>query len=579
MCSFLAALGMTREVKAQTTDVALGIEALARRDVRGAEAAFRRGTTADNPLIRPAAWQWLGHVAWKFRGDTASAKRYLGRALVEARDSSQILLEIARLDGARRRYHDAVSGAMDAMTRAVDYERRGIAARAVVELAVDGAFAAGRRPIADSVDLRLLSTVRDTLLGRVARYPGRTVDAVALIAAATMVNDTVAIRAGLKSYAALLPPGSDPPAASIADAEIIDAFMMGRLFEPLALHLRSIESDGVQDSVVDAMVYAEWARGLRRAVEGVYRAEINGVARPGALTRVMNEQGSRLWQRLTWPNHRAPQYFPAALHRELARRLGAVISIERSRGADELFLTHRIGVRAEAGVPIVVLDATIASGIDNWLLDGTGGRAGWVANDTIYMRRSGFTETPFRALIALTDPQSIPGELFRMSRDSAGDFERAARDSLGYFPGVAARVFRSGAEALLDSVKAPDAFVRGMYDALVHSSIVLHEGRHRADARARLDQSEAEAEFRAKLDEVTGARLPRLALTAILSPTIGDSSPHGLANRRIMIGLNRWIRRNGATIANYDARVPALLQLPQLTDAQLRTAFSSMRAR
>jgi hypothetical protein len=118
-----------------------------------------------------------------------------------------------------------------------------------------------------------------------------------------------------------------------------------------------------------------------------------------------------------------------------------------------------------------------------------------------------------------------------------------------------------------------------LFDDLVHSSIVLHEGRHRADARARRDQTQADAEFRAKLDEVTGAALPRLALTAILSPSIGDSSPHGQANRRIMIGLNRWIRRNGTAIARYDPRVPALLQLPQLSDAQLKAAFNAMRVR
>jgi hypothetical protein len=70
-----------------------------------------------------------------------------------------------------------------------------------------------------------------------------------------------------------------------------------------------------------------------------------------------------------------------------------------------------------------------------------------------------------------------------------------------------------------------------------------------------------------------------LSLSAILTPNIGDSSPHGLANRRLMIGLNRWIRRNGAAIAHYDPQVPALLQLPNLTDAQLRAAFASMRVK
>jgi hypothetical protein len=128
-------------------------------------------------------------------------------------------------------------------------------------------------------------------------------------------------------------------------------------------------------------------------------------------------------------------------------------------------------------------------------------------------------------------------------------------------------------------VKTSDAFTRAMFDALTRASIELHESRHRADERSGRGLSQADAEFRAKIDEVTGAPLPRLALTAILSPTIGDSSPHGQANRRIMIGLNRWIRQNGASIGSYDARMPALLQLPLLTDAQLKAAFNSMRAR
>jgi hypothetical protein len=68
-----------------------------------------------------------------------------------------------------------------------------------------------------------------------------------------------------------------------------------------------------------------------------------------------------------------------------------------------------------------------------------------------------------------------------------------------------------------------------------------------------------------------------LALTAILAPNIGDSSPHGQANRRIMRGLVIWIRRNGSAIAGYDATAAALPQLPLLTNAQLKAAFESMR--
>ena len=562
----IAALGMT-SAQAQTTDVALGIEALARRDVRAAEAAFRRGTTSDNRLIRPAAWQWLGHVAWKFRGDTTAAARYLSRALVDARDSSQILLEYARLNDARGRHSDAVRGAFDAMSHSLDAERRGFAARSLSQFAVNGAFRVGARPLVDAVGARMMAEVRDTLQSRVARFHGRTSDAIALIEIGAILGDSTALHRGLRSYFAL----TETPLPSPHDSV---ALIRGGLFEPLAI-LVERSSAGLLHAPDEAK-YGRNLHATRKGVADIYRVVLSGRARPGEITRFLNGAYRAFWRDVSW---KKPAFIPAEVSREIGQRYGAVVSIERSRGMDELFYAHRLGAYTVGGAPIVVLDGVVASGYDDWLLDGTGGRAGWVSNDTIYMRRTGFTETPFRALLALTDPQTMPGELFRITRDSIGDIDRARRDSLGYFPGVAARMFRSGAQALLDSVKTAEAFTRAMYDNLVRSTIHLHESRHRADARLRLALTEAEAEFRAKLDEVTGATLPRLALTAILSPSIGDSSPHGQANRRIMIGLNRWIRRNGASIAGYEARVPALLQLPLLTDAQLKAAFTSMRAR
>jgi hypothetical protein len=531
---------------AQTSDVAVGIEAIARRDVRGAEAAFRRGTTAANPLIHAAAWQWLGHVSWKYRGDTTAAKRYLDRALIEARDSSQILLEIARLNGYRGRYQEAIRVGREAMSRSLDAERRGAAARTLADLIVDGFLAPRSSPFRP--DSHTVAELRDTLASRVARFRGRTNDALALIKVGTVMRDSLSVSAGLDSYFAMVDPALEQRSAAYA-----------------AVLMRELSPDDP---------YGRFLRDTRRGIEDVYQNEIRRLARPGDVRRLLNRSLQSLWRATDW---KQPDFIPSAVTRESARRFGTVISVERGRDVDELFLAHRLGTYSVNGAPVVVLDGVVSSGIDDWLLDGTGGRAGWVSNDTIYERRTGFTETPFRALLALTDPQTIPGELFRISRDSIGDIERAREDSLGYLPGVATRIFHAGAQVLLDSLKSPDAFTRAMYDQLVRTTIHLHEGRHLADARGRPRQSAADAEFRAKLDEVTGAALPRLALTAILSPNIGDSSPHGQANRRIMIGLDRWIRRNGNTIAGYDRRMPALLQLPQLTDAQLKAAFNSMR--
>jgi hypothetical protein len=578
-CGCLAVLGRTTVARAQTTDVALGIEALARRDVRGADSFFARGTKSNNALIRPAAWQWRAHLAWKFRGDFTAARRYLDSALASARDSSQILLESARLSGARLHYREAVRNAYGAMLRSGDAERRGAAARVLAALATDAAFSAEGHA-RDSVNLAIVAEVRDTLVQRVQRFHGRTSDALALIDLAALLHDTLHVSAGLRSYLALVDDRLRSGVDDVLKKSAGDALIHARLYEQFALFVRALPDSvtGFGTNVQEATVYGEWVHRLRKSVDSLYRREVMGTSRVGDLTRLLNRDGPAMWMWLQRdPTNRSAQFVPGMLDRELGRRFGLVKTTERSRGADELFFSHQLGSFTANGHPLVVLDGIVSSGIDDWILEGTGGRAGWVSTDTIYERRTAFTETPFRALVALTDPQTIPGELFRITRDSIGDIERARVDSLGYFPGVAARMFRSGAEALLDSVKAPAAFTRAMYDNLVHTSIVLHESRHVVDSHSLRSSTQGEDEFRAKIDEVTRAPLPRLSLSAILTPNIGDSSPHGQANRRIMIGLNRWIRRNGASIANYDPGVAALLQLPHLTDAQLRAAFESMR--
>ncbi len=514
--------------------------------------------------LRATAWQWRGHVAWKLRGDYTRASRYLDSALAHARDSSQILLEVARLNGAQHRIRSAVLAAHDAMLRSLDAERRGAAARTTVALATEGGFA-------DSVDVALLSAVRDTLLARVNRFPGRTADAGALINAAAILGDSAGVRAGLRSYFTF-------DKTQRSGGTIREALSNARMYEAEALFMRATGAPAVDPIDGSVLAYVDLLRDVRTASESLYRAELAGTARAGDFTRMIIATGRRHWKALHAGGN-AAEFYPAELSKFIADRFGAYVSVERSGGFEELYFGHQLtDWDSRKASRVAVLDGFISTGMDEWLLDGAGGRAGWVANDVVFARYTAFTETPFRALLALADPQTIPGELFRIARDSTGDVDRARHDSVGYFPGVAARVFRAGAVALLDSVKTPDAFTLALYQSLVHSSIYEHENRHRTDLRSGRASTPAEDEFRAKIDEVTSAPLPRLALTAILSPNIGDNSPHGQANRRIMVGLNRWIRRNGSKVAHYDPATPALLQLPNLTDAQLRAAFASMRA-
>jgi hypothetical protein len=570
---------------AQTTDVALGIEALARRDVRGAEIAFTRGTTHASPAIRATALQWRGHVAWKIRGDTGAAMRYLSEGLTVARDSSMLLLELARLHAERRRYHEATRTAYSAFLKSGDGERRGLVARTLVALAARGALGARETSVRDSVDAPVLTHVHDTLLARVKRFPGRTDDAVALITVAVMTNPP-SVREGAASFSQIATTAKPRELADHPDS-IVTGLVALRMYEAADLAMRFHPPSPVLASrLVPVRAYAAFLQEMHLGEIKFYRATLTGTARFGDLERAYIAAGRKLWNTLY--TARGP-YTPAALRRELRAQFGTVLSIEET--PSELFLGHvfeqyTVAVDGRA-TPLTVIDGVVANGIDGWLLDGGGGRAGWAARDSIFATRSPFIETSFRAWLGLTDPQTIPGEVFRIARDSSADSARASGDSLGFLPGVAARMFRAGAYQILDSltpIPPPSDhasrtlwFTRSLYRELFYQSINAHEGRHVRDLRAGKVASGPDAEFRAKIDEVADARFPRLALTAILTPRIGDSTSHGVANLRVMAGLNKWIRGNGARIQGYDPRMPALLQLPLLSDEQLRVAFASMR--
>jgi hypothetical protein len=85
-----------------------------------------------------------------------------------------------------------------------------------------------------------------------------------------------------------------------------------------------------------------------------------------------------------------------------------------------------------------------------------------------------------------------------------------------------------------------------------------------------------EQEYRAKLSQVVFAPRPRLALHGTMSATVGDRTPHGRANERVLRGILAWMQAHAGEIAGLDPAAPLLPQLPRLSDAQLREAFSSL---
>jgi hypothetical protein len=171
-----------------------------------------------------------------------------------------------------------------------------------------------------------------------------------------------------------------------------------------------------------------------------------------------------------------------------------------------------------------------------------------------------------------------------IAADSALDWAIAAQDSIGYLPGVAGRLRRDGRDFLMDSLRRAgvadsalgEVFVRVASQLIRESSIVAHEGRHAIDDGLGLPLSPEAREFRAKLSEIAFAEHPKIVMSSIVHPNIGDATPHGRANAQVMLGLIHWMRAHHAEIHGFDVTRPVLPQLPLLTDAQLRAAFRAM---
>jgi hypothetical protein len=341
----------------------------------------------------------------------------------------------------------------------------------------------------------------------------------------------------------------------------------------------------------EIVAYASYCRQLAREFNEYYRRTLAGEGRRDELLRTYYRASHDLWSKLDWSNRPPPPYFPAAVAPELSRRFGAVITFGITGGFYDVHMGHRVADEAvvfelygaRARLRYFLLDGMVTNGLQSWAWDTEGAHGGWQRGDTIVQVRPVYADGALTLLLSL-DSLQRERERTAIAFDSLADVRLAAVDSIAFLPGVVARLRRDGRDALLDSLRhtaLAERDVDAVFSAIVsrvtrESAIIAHEGRHALDERSPTPLVPAEREFRAKLSEVAQSSRPKLILSSILHPNIGDATPHGQANARIMFGLIRWMRAHAAEIAGFDGSQPVLPQLPLLTDDQLRQAFRSM---
>jgi hypothetical protein len=231
-----------------------------------------------------------------------------------------------------------------------------------------------------------------------------------------------------------------------------------------------------------------------------------------------------------------------------------------------------------------VVDNMISNGFETWLWDGTAATGGWTEVGPVVVQvRPEYTSSPLGGWKLFSGAEERRELLAKQGESMAADVAALkAGAGVAYLPGLADRLrlqvadqigARARARAAAGGGDLQRAYLEEHWRAMFQDGMLIHEGRHAIDKGLlwwweRLDDEELE--FRAKVAELALADYPRLALINIDDATMGGDSAHGTANVRVMRALAEWIAAHSREVRGFDPKLPPMVQIDRLSDAQIR---------
>ena len=547
----------------------------------------------------------LATLAWRYDGTPDAARIHLRAAESAGSRPSDAPAERARMETHLGNFDAARTAALQSLAAARSASERRRAAIAFATAVVGQALAAkldgstgmpGRKHILEALEL-----VRPIVTAE----PGTLVPSRLQVGLALLAGDGRAALQGWRSYFRLSP--SSPPgsvlakpstelsallprwtiARTAATGRVVAALAASRFFDEAVLAAPTSHPTSLERQT---LAYARFAWRARRITDEYYRLTALGRGDWDVCQARLFAEAAALWPEIR--PEAATDFSPEAFGRVVDARFGALINIGETAGYRDLHMGHRVvdeerevtqyGRRAK--VRFVALDSLVSNGFQSWAWDGRAEHGGWASDNLIVQVRPAYADGPLDAWRAITDPDDRAERARRVSADSAGDDARAAANPSAYLPGLAGRLRTQGMERMLSGLRARGlageslriAFLAAYEHAEIESTIFAHEGRHAIDKTLGESFTGADLEFRAKISQIVFAPEPRLALGGIIDANIGDSSPHGQANERVMKGLVAWMSAHAADVTALDRSRPLLPQFDRLTDDQIRAAFGSL---
>ncbi|MGI8508262.1 MAG: hypothetical protein ACR2MQ_02950 [Gemmatimonadaceae bacterium] len=625
---------------AQTThDVQTSLErartAFMQHDLAAASTSYHSVLAADTDAVnRIEAATTIASIAWRVHRDSVTAIRTLDAIVGTSSGAVAALAEEARMRNAYGNYSGALLAASAAAHRATTPAEHRISVLAFASVLIDQTFRdlldrqspaslsqhSDRQRMVDSAvaNRASLANAVEQLTALVRTTPGDLDPARLLVNAAAIVGNIPAIELGWRSY--YLVQSGDTLTGLLADprrslTSLARTWTQGTAESPQQRDtlVRALAASGFAEAAAcivavnttgastaspntALLAYADFLRAVQRHTDKYYQeTALHGTALDSgsvaAWKQQLEDDARALWPRLNWPGQ-APTFDVSRFDAELDRRFAMLVNLNKTAGYADLHMGQRVVDEIHvidqyghtASIRFVALDAMVSNGFESWDWNGRAGHAGWSSKGLIVQVRPLYAAAPIKTWKSMTDPVLVARTVADIARDSAADWNRARENPTGYLPGVIARLERDGRRQLLDSLRASGEGDRAVQSAFKHdvgaavegSSIFAHEGRHAIDAIIGPELTSEQREYRAKLSEVAFAPLPKLALGAIINRNIGDATPHGQANAQVMKGLVAWLQQHASEIQHFNVALPALPQLPLLTDTQLRRAFASM---
>lgn len=611
----LALLARTAPAQASTPAFVRGESAFLAADANGAERAFREVLATDTVAVHQVdAIRILASIAWRLRRDSGAASALLARGESIPRARPAMLLERARMQYAMHDFAAAGETAAAARRESASALDSMTATALLVESMIEPRMAA-------LIDSRVQDTSRNQALRVAVRVlremvssnPGQPRLARSLLNAAVLLGDGPAMREAWGSYYligtgdssrgilhdarraldAILPTWTGKTTSASDRTSLVRALADSRFFDAsVAVALTSGGSEGHSDPRTNELQhYARFLRGMEQITNEYYRQMELGKRDTTEWKASYSSLGAALWPSLRWTGA-TPVLGAARFAAEVDARFGAYVNFGITAGYADLHYGHRVvderrritQYGRSADLRFVALDAMVSDGFQTWAWDGRAGHGGWATKDLIVQVRPNYAEGTLDAWSLIADSTRHALRDAEIVADSISDFARARTTPVAYFPSVAARMQRSAQMELLDSLRSAGftgaqleaRFERIYGDAIQESSIFVHEGRHAIDKLKGAVRESADLEYFAKLSELAFSPRPRLMLPGIMLANLGDRTPHGQANERIMRGLLKWMEAHPGEIRNLDVDAPLLPQLPLLTDAQLRAAARAL---